>query len=129
MKTTILTLADGTIKVNPVTDPEWTDVDEHGSERGLANQAADLHQFANATVLVHRIPAGRHFPDHTSPDRFSVAHVVTGKGTLTLPGDQRIPFTAPETFIFEPGTLHGWHDITEDTLLAICNVDVDNSGR
>lgn len=125
MKATILTLVDGKIKVNAVSDPEWTDVDEHGSERGLANQAADLHKFANATVLVHRIPAGHHFPLHTSPERFSVAHVVTGKGVLTLPGDQRIPFTAPETFIFEPNTLHGWHDITEDTLLAICNVDVE----
>lgn len=124
MKATILTLADGTIRVKAVTDPAWADVDEHGSERGLANQAASLHAFANAAVLVHRIPAGRHFPIHTSPDRFSVAHVVTGRGVLTLPGDREVPFAAPETFIFEPNTPHGWHDITEDTLLAICNVDV-----
>jgi hypothetical protein len=57
---------------------------------------------------------------------FSVVNIVTGRGVLALPGDREIPFTAPHTFVFEPNTLHGWHDITEDTVLAICRIDIDN---
>jgi len=33
-----------------------------------------------------------------------------------------VQYRGPETFVFHPGTLHDWHDVTEDTLLAVAIV-------
>jgi hypothetical protein len=41
---------------------------------------------------------------------------------LVLPSGEKIDYEGPELYIFEPGTLHGWRDVVEDTLLLVCQV-------
>ena len=41
---------------------------------------------------------------------------------MVLPGGREVDYHGPEIFMFEPGALHGWHDVIEDTLLTVCEV-------
>jgi hypothetical protein len=36
-------------------------------------------------------------------------------------------YCGPELYIFEPGALHGWSDVVEDTLLTVCEVKAEDS--
>lgn len=70
--------------------------------------------------LVH-IAAGGHFAMHSSP-KLAFCHVVTGAGRLGLPDGRELTYKGPETYVFHPDTLHDWHDVTADTLLAVAIV-------
>jgi quercetin dioxygenase-like cupin family protein len=80
---------------------------------------AELHHSPSGASLLHRIPAGTFVPIHTGPD-YAYCQIVTGRGKLVLPSGQEINYHGPELYIFEPGTLHGWRDVVEDTLLSVC---------
>jgi hypothetical protein len=41
---------------------------------------------------------------------------------LVIPSGQEFDYQGPELFVFEPGALHGWRDVVEDTLLSVCEV-------
>ena len=94
---------------------------EVGGEPVTGVSAAALELSATAGVHLVVIAAGGAFPMHTGPE-WGCVQVVSGSGTLVLPGGQRIPYAAPELFLFEPNTLHGWTDITADTLMSACIV-------
>ena len=80
-----------------------------------------LHESANGTMLLIRMRAPGGYPMHAGGD-FAFCQVVEGRGKVGLPDGRTVSFNGPELYIFEPGTTHDWHDITEDTLLAICLV-------
>ena len=82
---------------------------------------AALQFSRSAAVHLVRIAAGGGFPMHTGPE-WGFVQVVTGAGTLVLAGGQRVPYAAPELFLFEPNTLHSWTDVTVDTLMSACIV-------
>jgi len=65
------------------------------------------------------IAAGGGCVMHSSP---KLAFCVRGRGTLGLPTGSALDYVGPETYVFHPGTLHDWHDIEEDTLLAVAIV-------
>ena len=52
---------------------------------------------------------------HTGPE-LAVCQIIAGRSKLGLPGARSLDFAAPELYILEPGTLHDWHDIVEDTV-------------
>jgi quercetin dioxygenase-like cupin family protein len=96
-------------------------VSEVGGEGVSGVSAAVLEFSPTATVHLVAIAAGGGFPMHTGPE-WGCVQVVSGSGTLVLPSGQRVPYTAPELFLFEPNTLHSWTDVTADTLMSACIV-------
>jgi hypothetical protein len=48
--------------------------------------------------------------------------IVRGRGRLGLPDGRSLAYEGPELYVFLPDTLHDWHDVEEDTLLAVCLV-------
>jgi quercetin dioxygenase-like cupin family protein len=78
-------------------------------------------QLGPADVQLVEIAAGGHFVMHASPD-LAFCQVVRGRGRLGLPGGEAIEYAGPELFVFLPNSLHDWHAIVEDTLLAVCLV-------
>ena len=57
--------------------------------------------------------------------RLAINRVYTRQGDAgetSLAGGQRVPYAAPELFLFEPNTLHSWTDVTVDTLMSACIV-------
>ena len=70
---------------------------------------------------MYRIPVGCSVPVHAGPN-YAVCQIVSGRGKLLLPSGQDIDYQAPELYVFEPGALHGWHAVVEDTLLTVCDV-------
>jgi quercetin dioxygenase-like cupin family protein len=95
--------------------PPWGDTDDYGGV------SAVLYRSPNGISNLHRIPAGTSVPLHTGPE-YAFCEIVTGRGKLILPSGEEIDYHGPELFIFEPGTLHGWKDVVEDTLLLVCLV-------
>lgn len=100
---------------------EFESVDEVAGERVEGVSAAHLTFAEHASVHLVRIAVGGGFPMHSGPESGFVA-VIEGAGTLVLPGDARVPYAAPELFLFAPDTLHSWTDVTADTLMAACLV-------
>jgi len=91
--------------------PEWD---------GVPMQGVAIHEIAtrgDIDLQLVRIAVGGAFVMHASP-RLAFCHVVRGAGTLGLPNGS-LAYRGPETFVFHPGTLHDWHDVTEETLLAV----------
>jgi hypothetical protein len=84
---------------------------------GVSVAAVDF--VPHGRVHFVRIAVGGCFALHTGPESTFV-QVVHGRGELVLPGDVRVPLTAPELVLFRPDTLHGRNDIEEDTLMAAC---------
>jgi quercetin dioxygenase-like cupin family protein len=76
--------------------------------------------------VLYRIPAGCSVPIHAGPG-YALCQIITGRGKLVLPSDREIDYCAPELYIFEPGALHGWSDVVEDTLLTVCEVKAEDS--
>ena len=115
-------LADGELVTSAVVEGiAFEPVLEVGGEPVTGVSAAALEFSGSATVRLVAIAAGGAFPMHTGPE-WGCVQVVSGSGTLVLPGGQRIPYAAPELFLFEPNTLHGWTDVTVDTLMSACIV-------
>jgi quercetin dioxygenase-like cupin family protein len=67
------------------------------------------------------IAVGGSFAMHSGPE-YSFCQIVEGQGKLGLPGGEAVDYRAPELFIFDPDTVHDWHDITAETLVAVCSV-------
>ena len=41
---------------------------------------------------------------------------------MVLADGREFQYSAPELYVFAPGALHGWKDITEETVLSVCLV-------
>jgi len=101
-------------------EPEFAPVPEW---EGRPMTGVGIHQIdtrGEIELQLVRIAAGGNFVMHASP-KLAFCHVVRGAGTMGLPGGA-VAYRGPETFVFHPGTLHDWHDVTEDTLLAVAIV-------
>jgi hypothetical protein len=107
------------VSLDVVDDLVFTPLEEVGGERIEGVSVAALPFAAHGEAHFVRIAAGGYFVLHTGAESGFV-QVVHGRGKLVLPGDVRVPFAAPELFLFRPNTLHGWNDIEEDTLMAAC---------
>lgn len=60
-------------------------------------------------------------------EHFAFCQVVAGAGHLVLPGGEAVRFEAPELFVFEPDTEHGWRDIERATVMTVCVVGATKS--
>jgi quercetin dioxygenase-like cupin family protein len=122
MRTTIFQL-DQRGAVQPAVD-EVPAFDAFETFDGRPLERVHLHQIATRgdIELQHvRIAAGGHFVMHSSP-KLAFCHIIAGEGKLGLPDGRSLPYRGPETYVFLPDTLHDWHDVTVDTLLAVAIV-------
>lgn len=111
---------DGTdVTLDVVNDLHFTPLHEVNGQRVEGVSVANIPFMPHAQAHFVRIEAGGSFVLHTGPESGFV-QVVRGRGKLVLPEGTRVPYVAPELFLFEPQTLHGWGDIEEDTLMASC---------
>jgi quercetin dioxygenase-like cupin family protein len=115
VRTTIFTLTDGKVEFQMSSVPPWAEPDEFGQV------AAELHRSPNGASTLYRIPAGCSVPIHSGPG-YALCQIMAGRGKLLIPSGEEIDYHGPELFIFEPGALHGWRHVTEDTLLTVCEV-------
>jgi quercetin dioxygenase-like cupin family protein len=110
------------VAIERVDELDFAPLTEVAGEPVTGVTAAHLPFAENASVHLIRIAAGGGFPLHTGPQSGFV-QIVHGRGALTLPSGERIPYVAPALFMFAPETVHGWSDVQEDTLMAACLVD------
>ena len=75
-----------------------------------------------APATLYRIPAGCSVPIHSGPGYAAMCRLLPAAGSWFSPGGREVDYHGPEIFMFEPGALHGWHDVIEDTLLTVCEV-------
>ena len=117
MKISHVLLSGSDVNVDVVDDLHFTPVHEVDGQRIEGVSVANIPFMPTAEAHFVRIEAGGFFLLHTGPQSGFV-QVVRGRGKLVLPEGTRVPFVAPELFLFRPETLHGWGDIEEDTLIA-----------
>jgi quercetin dioxygenase-like cupin family protein len=115
VRTSVFSVVDGQVESEVAEVPPWADPDAFGQE------AAEIHHSPNGTTVLYRIPAGCTVPIHAGPN-YALCQIVSGRGTLVLPSGKEFHYQGPELFIFEPGALHGWRDVVEDTYLTVCEV-------
>lgn len=121
MRTTIVRLApDGQVQPVVDDDPVFAAMPEFEGKPLDRVRLHDLEQRGRIELQLIEIAAGGRFAMHSSP-KLAFCHVVRGAGTLGFP-DASMPYQGPETFVFHPGTLHRWYDITADTLMAVAIV-------
>ncbi len=122
MKSTIVKSTPGGAKAEPTTK-SWEPFQTFDDKPLTAVELIELATYGPGQMQLVSIARGGNFVMHTSPE-YAFCMVVRGKGILGLPGND-IAYEGPELFIFEPGALHDWHDIEQDTLLAVCLVDTN----
>jgi quercetin dioxygenase-like cupin family protein len=114
--------ADGELVTSTVVDGVCFEAVEDMEGEHVEGVSMTQLSFApNGAVHLVRVAAAGSMPMHTGPE-WGFVQVVTGSGTLVLPGGTRVPYAAPELFLFEPNTLHSWTDVTADTLMSACIV-------
>lgn len=122
MRTTIFSLTGGGGVEPGVTEtPAWEPFESYDGQPLYRVRTTTLGEVPNAEMQLNAIAAGGHFVMHASPD-VAFCQIVKGRGKLGLPDGRELPYAAPELYVFQPGTLHDWHDVEEDTLLAVCLV-------
>jgi len=115
-------LADGGLVTSALVEGvSFEPVEEMEGEPVEGVAMAQLSFAPNGAVHLVRVAAGGGMPMHTGSE-WGFVQVVTGSGMLVLPGGRRVPYAAPELFLFEPNTLHSWTDVTVDTLMSACIV-------
>ncbi len=115
MRKTVFTVVDGRTEPESSQTPPWAEPDEFGQA------AAEIFRAPNGTSVLYSIPVGCTVPVHAGSN-YAFCQIVAGRGKLVLPGGREIDYSAPELYIFEPGALHGWVDVVEDTLLSVSDV-------
>jgi quercetin dioxygenase-like cupin family protein len=120
VQTTIWRLTDGSVDPQVADGLAWQPSTFEG-EPVPGVEDVVLHESPNGTMLLIRMRAPGGYPMHAGQD-FAFCQVVEGRGKVGLPDGRTVSFNGPELYIFEPGTTHDWHDLAEDTLLAICLV-------
>ncbi len=115
MRTTVFSVTDGQVDFRSSETPPWAAPDEFGQA------SAEIYRSPNGTSVLYSIPVGCTVPIHAGTN-YAFCQIVAGRGKLVLPGGREIDYSAPELYIFEPGALHGWVDVVEDTLLSVGDV-------
>lgn len=121
MKVTIYEVEGSKVAKDVIPEPDWKEFSSYDNKALDRVDLVELRTVANAELQMVRIRRDGHFVMHSSPD-VAFCQIVAGRGSLILPGDQIVKYTAPELYVFMPGSLHEWRDIQEDTLLSVCLV-------
>lgn len=121
MRMTRFTLDGDHVRVEVQDAPAWEPFEDYEGQPLRGVSQAPLDEVPRAEIQYVRIAAGGHFVMHTSPD-LAFCQVIRGAGVLRLPDGTDLSYEGPELYVFHPGTLHEWHQITEDTLLSNCLV-------
>lgn len=121
MRTTVYELRSGEVVPDVREEPSWEPFEEFDGKPLERVRVQDVVEPPGALVQLVEIAAGGHFAMHSTPD-VAFCQIVRGRGKLGLPGDRELAYEGPELYVFQPGTLHDWHDVEEDTLLAVCLV-------
>jgi quercetin dioxygenase-like cupin family protein len=121
MRTTVFELHAGTVVTDVRDEPEWQPFDEYDGQPLERVRVHDVLEPPRALIQLVQIAAGGSFAMHSSPD-VAFCQVVRGRGKLGLPDGRELEYSAPELYVFMPGTLHDWRDVEEDTLLSVCLV-------
>lgn len=129
VRTTIFELdRHGTVQPRVDTSPAFEPFEEFD---GKPLTGVRLHEIAtrgDIELQLVEIAARGQFAMHSSP-KLAFCHIVGGAGKLGLPDGRELDYRGPETYVFLPETLHDWHDVAEDTLLAVATVPDQGSGR
>ncbi|MGH9243751.1 MAG: hypothetical protein ACRD29_05420 [Acidimicrobiales bacterium] len=121
MRVTIFGTADGGVTAAVTAEPLWRPFDEYDGKPLRGVRLVEVRSLTHGDVQLVHIAAGGHFAMHTSPDA-ALCQIVRGRGRLGLPDGTELAYEGPELYVFLPGSLHDWHDVEEDTLLAVCLV-------
>lgn len=121
MKTTVFELHPDAVATNVRKEPSWQPFEEYDGKTLESVRVQDLLEPPGALVQLVEIAAGGSFAMHSSPD-VAFCQIVSGRGKLGLPDGRELDYEGPELYVFQPGTLHDWHDVEEDTLLSVCLV-------
>jgi quercetin dioxygenase-like cupin family protein len=121
MRTTLFELHSGTVVTDVRDEPQWQPFEEYDGQPLERVRVHDVIEPPRALVQLVELAAGGSFAMHSSPD-VAFCQVVRGRGKLGLPDGRELEYSAPELYVFLPGTLHDWHDVEEDTLLSVCLV-------
>jgi quercetin dioxygenase-like cupin family protein len=121
MRTTIFELREGHVETDIVDRPEWRSLPEYDGHPLERVRDVAVRELPQASMQLVEIGTGGSFAMHSSPD-VAFCQVVRGRGALGLPDGRELAYEAPELYVFLPETLHDWHDVREDTLLAVCVV-------
>ena len=121
MRTTIFELRSGQLATQVQDEPSWQPFDEYDGKPLERVRVQDLAEPPGALIQLVEIGAGGSFAMHSSPD-VAFCQIVRGRGKLGLPDGRDLVYRAPELYVFLPGTLHDWHAVEEETLLAVCLV-------
>jgi quercetin dioxygenase-like cupin family protein len=102
-------------------EPRWEPFEEFDGNPLEQVRVHDVVEVPGALIQLVEIAAGGSFAMHSSPD-VAFCQIMRGRGKLGLPDGRRLDYEGPELYVFQPGTLHDWHDVAEDTLLSVCLV-------
>jgi quercetin dioxygenase-like cupin family protein len=119
MKTTVFELHSGAVATKMREEPSWQPFEEYDGKTLERVRVQDLLEPPGALVQLVEIAAGGSFAMHSSPD-VAFCQIVRGRGKLGLSDGRELDYEGPELYVFQPGTLHDWHDVEEDTLLSVC---------
>lgn len=117
MRVTVFELDGDDVRTRVTDTPAWQPFEEWEGQALTDVSLVVLQEVPRAELQQVLIGAGGHFVMHTSPD-LAWCQIVRGRGVLALPDGTELPYEGPELYVFEPGTLHEWKDVTEDTLLT-----------
>ena len=121
MKVTIYGVQGSKVTKEVIPEPDWKKFSSYDGKALELVDLVELRSVANAELQMVRIRRDGHFVMHSSPD-VAFCQIVAGRGSLILPRSEIVEYTAPELYVFMPGSLHEWRDIQEDTLLSVCLV-------
>jgi quercetin dioxygenase-like cupin family protein len=121
MRVTIFSEVGGEVRADVTTMPAWQPFEEYDGKPLSGVRLTEVLSLTFGDVQLVEIAAGGHFAMHTSLDA-AFCQVVRGRGKLGLPDGGELPYEGPELYVFLPGSPHDWHEVEEDTLLAVCLV-------
>ena len=127
MRTTVFELADGAVQPRVVEAPDWQPFEEFDGAPLERVRLVELRRDAGSELQLVEIAAGGRFAMHSSP-ALAFCQIVRGRGRLGLPDGRSLAYEAPELYVFLPDTMHDWHDVESDTLLAVCLVTLSPGG-
>jgi quercetin dioxygenase-like cupin family protein len=121
MRTTVFEQRSGAVATDVQAAPLWQPFEEYEGKPLERVRVQDLLEPPGALVQLVEIAAGGSFAMHSSPD-VAFCQIVRGRGKLGLPDGRDLAYEGPELYVFQPDTLHDWHEVVEDTLLSVCLV-------
>lgn len=121
MRVTVFDLVDEQVVPNVDEHPVFEPFEQFAGKPLDGVRLHEIETRGDIELQLVEIAAGGHFAMHSSP-RLAFCHVVRGAGKLGLPNGRALGYHGPETYVFHHDTPHNWHDVTEDTLLAVAIV-------